>query len=79
MSAGSLALGIIDVTLTYMNYYKPCTAATAALPAGATLPAPCNPNILIFTWVAIGIWASIPVIMTSFLYRRLDLESVRPV
>jgi len=55
LAAASLALGVADVVYTYQTYMigKSCSTNTT--------PAYCNTNVLVFTWIAVGIWASVPV------------------
>jgi hypothetical protein len=54
LAAATLALGVADVVYTYQTYMVGMSCATN----GATQ---CNQNVLVFTWIAVGIWASIPV------------------
>jgi len=62
----SLALGVTDVILTYKNYMedKKCKDSST--------PDYCMPGNLVFTWIAVGIWASIPVFLFGLLciYRK---------
>jgi len=55
LAASSLALGIADVVLTHQTYMveKNCKDMTT--------PSYCDPNNLVFTWVASGIWGSFVV------------------
>jgi len=57
LSLASLALGVADVVLTYRTYMedKKCKDSTT--------PDYCLPANLVYTWVAVGIWASLPVFM----------------
>jgi len=63
-AAASLALGVADVVYTYQTYMvgKSCSTNTS--------PAYCNPNVLIFTWIAVGIWASVPVFIYGIIVLR---------
>jgi len=64
LSAASLALGVADVVYTYQTYMvsKGCSSNTS--------PNYCNPNVLVFTWIASGIWASLPI----FIYGLMILQ-----
>jgi hypothetical protein len=64
LAAASLSLGIADVVITYQTYMvsKSCKDMTT--------PAMCDPNNLVFTWVAVGIWSSIPVFIFGIMTIR---------
>jgi hypothetical protein len=52
LAAASCALGVADVIYTYQTYMNNnCGNQT------------CSPNVLIFTWIAAGIWGSAPVFL----------------
>jgi len=55
IAAASLALGVADVVVTYKTYMEGLNCLTY------TTPSYCDPNNLVFTWVAVGIWGSLPV------------------
>jgi hypothetical protein len=64
LAAATLSLGIADVVVTYQNYMinKGCnTMSTATY---------CDPNNLVFTWVGVGIWASVPVFIFGIMAIR---------
>lgn len=65
LAAASLALGVADVVLTYQTYMvdKKCNDNQSA--------APCDKNNLVWTWVAVGIWASLPIFIFGILAIRL--------
>lgn len=65
LAAASLALGVADVVLTNQTYMvdKKCKD-NQALPE-------CDKNNLVWTWVASGIWASIPIFIFGILAIRL--------
>jgi len=55
LSAATLALGVADVVVTYQDYIVGWDCNTGG-------PDPiCDPNNLIWTWIGIGIWTSLPV------------------
>jgi hypothetical protein len=60
-AAASCALGVADVVLTYQNYMVSKGCNNPPNPS----PAMCNPNNLVWTWVGVGIWASIPVFLLA--------------
>jgi len=59
LAAATCALGVADVVLTYQTYMV--TRGCLNSPG----PGICDPNTLVFTWVGVGIWASIPVFMLA--------------
>lgn len=69
LSAASLALGVADVVVTYQKYMAelcPTNAGTA----------PCDSNVLIFTWIGVGIWGSLtPFILGIMSIRRASNPS----
>jgi len=65
LAAASLALGVADVVVTYQNYM----VGYACNSTGASF-AICNPNTLLWTWIASGIWASIPIFIFGILAIR---------
>lgn len=64
VAAGSLALGVADVVLTYQKYV-----------ANKCSDSRCDTNNLVFTWVAVGIWASLPVFILGIFAIRLGKYS----
>lgn len=64
MAAATLSLGIADVVITYQNYMmnKNCKDMTT--------PAYCDPNTLIWTWIGVGIWSSLPVFIFGIMAIR---------
>lgn len=58
MSAAALGLGVADVIIGYFGYYKPknCPGSNDAI---------CNNVAMTLTWVAVGIWSSIPLFITG--------------
>jgi hypothetical protein len=64
LAAATLALGIADVVITYQNYMmgKNCQSSKT--------PAYCDPNNLVYTWVGVGIWSSIPVFILGIMAIR---------
>lgn len=65
LAAASLALGVADVVLTYQKYMNDRGCASKP-----TEP-PCATNNLVWTWVAVGIWASLPVFILGILAIKL--------
>jgi len=55
LAAASLALGVADIVITYKTYVDGQQCSTY------TTPNYCDPNNLVWTWVAVGIWGSLPV------------------
>lgn len=72
LSAASLALGVADVVLTYQNYMvdKKCKDDQSK--------DICMTDNLVWSWVAVGIWASIPIFIFGILSIRLG-KSRHPV
>jgi len=64
IAAASLALGVADIVVTYQNYMVGWSCSTM------TSQAICDPNNLVWTWVGVGIWASIPVFIFGILAIR---------
>jgi len=64
LAAATLSLGIADVVVTYQNYMinKGCNTMST--------PAYCDPNNLVWTWVGVGIWASVPVFIFGIMAIR---------
>jgi len=56
LAAVTMSLGVADVIVTHHTYVMGwgCTPSSKS-------PAICDPNNLVWTWIGIGIWASIPV------------------
>lgn len=65
LAAASLALGVADVVLTYQTYMvdQDCRNNGGL--------APCFVNNLVWTWVASGIWASLPIFILGIMAIRL--------
>jgi len=61
LAAASLALGVADVVVTYKTYMEGKDCNTYVTPNF------CDPNILVWTWVAVGIWGSLPVFIFGVL------------
>jgi hypothetical protein len=69
LAAASLALGVADVVLTYQTYMvdQKCKDNVS--------DPPCDKNNLVWTWVASGIWASLPVFILGIMAIRLGKRS----
>lgn len=64
LAASSLALGVADVVITYQNYMVGQSCSTN------TTPTICSPNTLLWTWIGVGIWASVPVFIFGIMAIR---------
>jgi hypothetical protein len=65
LAAATLSLGIADVVITYQKYMMGNLCQTSTTPAS-----PCDPNNLVYTWVGVGIWSSIPVFILGIMAIR---------
>lgn len=72
LAAASLALGVADVVLTHQTYMVDRKCAD-----NQNQPE-CDKNNLVWTWVAVGIWASLPIFIFVILAIRLG-KSHNPV
>jgi len=61
LSAASMALGVADVVYTYQTYMVNRGCSTNQSPSY------CNASVLIFTWIAVGIWASLPIFIFALM------------
>jgi hypothetical protein len=61
LAASSLALGVADVVVTYKTYMDAMNCKNFQSPVQ------CQTNNLVFTWVAVGIWGSLPVFIFGIL------------
>jgi len=67
LASATLALGVADVVMTYQTYM---VGQQCNVTAYQTKWAICDPNNLIWTWIGIAIWTSIPVFVFGILAIR---------
>ena len=66
LAAASLALGVADVVLTYQTYMVDMGCRD-----NPSSSAQCDINNLVWSWIAVGIWASLPIFIFGIMAIRL--------